>query len=240
MYAIMGSVDPNHSSPFALERTDRKQVAENLLQDIMNENFSRTTLEDLEIILRQELLCVKLRNNKTIGEQREEINRIFPVTIERSWLGKALMEVSRCLSPTLNKEFYAEREAQSRLLVTLISVLHAHGVTHLSSVYYKDLFAHLEALFTELQWSPGSSGDLTVEKFRRVQCSFLLSATQEYAAHFKKAEPLLLEAASRVTHLVSVVSLAAAPAMVVNVVEDELSGFSLIFLRVDLLTFARY
>lgn len=93
-------------------------------------------------------------------------------------------------------------------------LLHVQGCDSLQSGYYENLYKLLESRFADLQWVAGKSGHFLIGKYRKVECSYLLSASKEFAARFQRAEPMLVTVTSRVINLLSVGLLAASPAMV--------------------------
>ena len=93
-----------------------------------------------------------------------------------------------------------------------MTLLHAHGVKQLQHEFHSDFYARLEARFRDLNWTRGSSGDISPARYHKLQCGYLLCAAAEYASQLRKAKPLLDEINDRIVALLTLGGLTAGPA----------------------------
>lgn len=173
----------------------RGEEADNLLRNIQRGHFDADTLEELILLLDHEcyyLQCNFIKN----GQRRGSVALMTP------WTDQLVTELSGCLFRTIYPESYYERELQFRAMFSALVLQRAQGVEARQVDHYEGLQNQFQKGHRDLQWQRGWSGQLTTEKFRKYQCSFLLVAIAEYAKNFRREEPIVISLLSRAVNLI--------------------------------------
>ena len=183
----------------------RREVAKELEQSIQSGHYDSETFEEFIQLVNHERLCVELQDTPEGPEK-------YRTALSENWTIQTIERVSDCLVRTDSRSSHYERELQSRLILSLLALLRAQGVSALHTNLYSTLHSHFEERYRDLQWNPQTASTFTRERFRRVQCSYLLCAGAEYSRHFRQAQPLLALTLSRVASLFfSILSIASIP-----------------------------
>ncbi|KAI9667121.1 MAG: hypothetical protein M1831_001298 [Alyxoria varia] len=132
--------------------------------------------------------------------------------LSRNQIESAIEALSGCLIQSNNGDAPAERELQCRALFSALVLLRAQGVESLECGFYDRVFKNLEDRFKDLHWVPGDSGDLSAQKYHKLQSAYLLSAAAECASKFGRAKPFIVEMTSRLTSFLSFGASVATPA----------------------------
>lgn len=203
------------------QRKRRRDEANKLAEAFKDERreFTKETFSALETILHHEYLCLVMSSGRhSIGTEFLDClsAEVSEHAIPHSWVESVLLQISKCLIHSEGREPFLERQAQARLLLTLLSLVLAHDVTTLEANYHHGLFRNLAMLFRDLSWEC-TLGSPYALIHRRASCSFLLSACKEYASSLRPNQPISIDVATRGMHAVSAVVMAASPAIVGNV-----------------------
>ncbi|KAI9805098.1 MAG: hypothetical protein M1825_000932 [Sarcosagium campestre] len=164
----------------------RKSVGEELLDAVEKKRVDSQTLAELMMIIDFEFVCQRY-------EDRAESESETGAALTRAWTSRLMKDLSECLIDTINDTSHFERELQSRSLLSGLSLLRAFGVEQMQNDYFELLRNNFEKRSQDLAWQRTIRQDprtFTRAKFRRVQCSYLLSCAAEYAKHFQRAQPI--------------------------------------------------
>lgn len=183
--------------------TKRWEVAKELRDAVDTRHYDSQTLEEIIQVLDHEILCSRPKVNE--DEVRSylsgaDLRPRDPSVLCTPWTDDLLKTLSDCLIRSISSSSHYERELQSRSLISTLALLRAQRVESHQTDYYDLLRTRFKERFRDLQWQRNLSGDsglLTREKFRHVQCSYLLCAGAEYAKLFQRARPFAVSALSR-------------------------------------------
>lgn len=203
-------------------RNQRKLVAEELLKSISEGTSAdelRHSLGSLNELLLFEHLCI---SNKST---RQDINASASPTVDHqnlvvlpvTWLEQVVSALSQCLVKAFTVQDHLERKLQGRALLVALTLLQDNNVDGFQHDFHDEVRRALEARFRDLRWRKGSTGAgqaLTSESLRRVQCSYLQSASFEMLASFTHAQPQVVRTANRVISFLSFGLTVTSPALV--------------------------
>jgi hypothetical protein len=183
--------------------TKRWEVAKELRDAVDTRRYDSQTLEEIIQVLDHEILCSRPKVNK--DEVRSylrgaDLRPRDPSVLCTPWTDDLLKILSDCLIRSISSSSHYERELQSRSLISTLALLRAQRVESHQTDYYDLLHTRFKERFRDLQWQKNLSDDsglLTREKFRHVQCSYLLCAGAECAKQFQRAQPFAVSALSR-------------------------------------------
>ncbi|MCJ1473207.1 hypothetical protein MMC13_001858, partial [Lambiella insularis] len=202
------------SMPVTMRR--RSELA-GLLDAIQNHRYDSQTLQEITLILDHECLCWKYHDGKDkssessglLGRRQDVLN----CTLESSRTVELVTQLASCLVRSISASTHYERELQSKALLAALALLDAHGVRALQADFHDRLRTQLNNLSRDLDSVPGELGsEVSVEIYRRVQCSYFLCLAAEYRRRFELARPfslsILSSAASFIVFGVTVASAA--------------------------------
>jgi hypothetical protein len=195
--------------------TKRWEVAKELRDVVGTRQYDSQTLEEIIQVLDHEILSSRPKVNEDEVRLYQIPTDLQPrneSVLYTPWTDELLKTLSDCLIRSINSSSHYERELQSRSLISTLALLRAQGVESHQTDYYDLLRSRFEDRFRDLQFQRKLTGPLTREKFRHVQCSYLLCAGAEYAKFFQRARPFAVSALSRavdVAFLVISIALAA-------------------------------
>lgn len=197
--------------------TKRWEVAKELRDAVDTRHYDSQTLEEIIQVLDHEILCSRPKVNE--DEVRSYLSGadLRPRDLSvlcTPWTDDLLKTLSDCLIRSISSSSHYERELQSRSLISTLALLRAQRVERHQTDYYDLLRSRFEERFRDLQWQGKLPGPLTREKFRHVQCSYLLCAGAEYAKLFQRARPF---AVSALSHAVDVALLGISIALATSV-----------------------
>lgn len=172
----------------------RCKVVGDLQDAVQSGHFDSQTLEEITLLLDHECLCLELVR---IGQNaRAE-------ALQAPWTSRLVVQLSSRLSQTVYPSLSLERELQFRALLSALALQRAQSVAAFQPDHHKLINDQITKRFSELQWQQmTSSGDLTPERYRKYQASFLLSATGEYVKSFDQAQPLVVALLSRAMNII--------------------------------------
>lgn len=178
----------------------RQQVAVGLLDVIKNNSYTSQTLEQTLLVVDHECLCRELESTNSPASRDR-----FQSTIGIAAIGDFADHLSSCLVRYINPPSHIDRELQCRALLSVLALLHLHGVQALQADAHTKWRSQINDRYQDLVWLPREPTGLSPETYHKVQCAHLLSvAAAYYAQQFVKAEPkapILLEIANNVLQI---------------------------------------
>ena len=179
----------------------RRRYAGNLLQAIIGNDYNAGTLEQTLRLLDHDNLCLTLSNSS----DRLITGSEGTAALQRPFVESLLLKTSQRLIHGVMVTSHLERELQSRIILSSISLLHAHGVKEVEAGFFDTLRRQVQDRYRDLKWQRKPSKSLSEEGFRRFQCSYLLCSCAAYASkEFVRAEPLSAIVLTRVISAVTI------------------------------------
>lgn len=178
-------------------RGGRKQAADQLLRDIESGHYDSKTLQEFIQILDHECLCYESTQIEDVAIPQISLIRAFT----SHWTDAALEKLSGPIIRPINSASHFERELQARGLLSALALLRAQGVGSFRPSDYDRLRNQFKDRFRDFQLQRTQAEQFSKEKFRQLQCLYLISSAAEYANHFERAEPPLITLLSRLTNL---------------------------------------
>ncbi|MCJ1398285.1 hypothetical protein MMC11_001482 [Xylographa trunciseda] len=202
----------------------RRAIVTQLETAIQQHEFDSEKLQDIILILEHECLCWKYKNDRELPAGQDP--GAFRATLETPRTDQLVVNLSSCLLRSIGPSSHYQRELQSKALLSALALLHAQRVGALQADFHDDLRARLTARFRDLQGVPGQRLVFSAETVRKIQCGYYLCLGAEYAERFRRAEPIVMTAASSVVSLLIVGASITSAAMATGPpnVESILSG----------------
>lgn len=173
-------------SPTESAADARKRVAKGLLFLIKDREYDSQTLEEILLVIDHECLCREVGPRGVQGA-----SDIFQSTIGIVVVGDFADQLSSCLVPFNHVSSHFERALQCRALLSVLTLLHIHGVRGQQVESHTKWQKQIKQRFRDRVWQPGESTDFSPEVFHTIQCSHLLSLVAAYySQHFIRAEPI--------------------------------------------------
>ncbi|MCJ1363298.1 hypothetical protein MMC16_002405 [Acarospora aff. strigata] len=177
-----------------------RSVLVDLETAIQEHRYDEQTIEEIILILDHECLCWKSQEGLSL-HSGGDIDNVLRQRLETSRTDQLIIRLSECLVRSINPASHYIRELQSRALVSALALLHAQGVTGQQAEFHESLRSQFNARFQDLIGLPRGREHLSVEMFRRIQCSYFLCLGSEYAKLFVQARPIIITALSRAVSL---------------------------------------
>ena len=191
----------------------RRRYAGELIQAIRDSTYSVGTLEQTLRLLDHENLCLTLSssNQKPISDPEAT------AALRRPFVEALLLKISQRLIHGVTVSSNLERELQTRIILSAISLLRAHGVEEVEASFFDEVQKQVQERYKDLKWQRHSAGTCSAEVFRRFQCSYLLCSCAAYAAtRLVRSEPKAVVFLARVITAVSLAFDVASAATVIS------------------------
>ncbi|KAI9800304.1 MAG: hypothetical protein M1833_003418 [Piccolia ochrophora] len=178
----------------------RREIASELQESLKSGHFDFQTLEEMIQVLDHDGYCREILQAHAHAEGASQLAHV--AALKAPWTGQLVSQLADCMFQTIYDSSYYERELQSRALLSALALQRALSVQSYVPEYYQSLRSSIEGRFQDLQWQQSWDGPLSVAKFRKFQCSYLLCASAEYARSFNQAQPVTAAALLRVIDIV--------------------------------------
>jgi len=197
---------------------NRRQVAQELLQNVQEGHFDADTLEELNQVVDHECYYLKTLN-KTKGQVQRNSK-----ALDIPWTAKLFEELSCCLFQTIYPESYYERELQFRAMFSALILQRAQGIEGIQVDHHDEMRRLFQKGHKDLQWQKPWSGNFSKERFRKYQCSYVLVAISEYAKNFRREEPQIINILSSAIEIIAAGASIAIASTTVSMMIFSVSG----------------